>query len=140
VLAIGNPFGAGQTVTQGIVSATGRSYLGHATFENFIQTDAAIHPGNSGRALVNARGEMIGVNSTVLTPSVRASGVGFAVPTRLARGVVDQLIEHGRVIRGWLGVDPQDVTPELAEAFGLDDDTGIIVRDVYRGSPAEAAG
>ncbi|HEX7029717.1 MAG TPA: trypsin-like peptidase domain-containing protein [Gammaproteobacteria bacterium] len=140
VLAIGNPFGVGQTVTQGIVSATGRNYLGHATFENFIQTDAEINPGNSGGALVNARGEMIGVNSAILSRSVRANGTGFAVPVNLARGVVNQLIEHGRVIRGWLGVDPQDVTPELAEAFGLEDDSGIIVRDVYRGSPAEAAG
>ncbi|HEX7047815.1 MAG TPA: trypsin-like peptidase domain-containing protein [Gammaproteobacteria bacterium] len=140
VLAIGNPFGVGQTVTQGIVSATGRNYLGHATFENFIQTDAAINPGNSGGALVNARGEMIGVNSAIFSQSVRANGIGFAVPVSLARGVVNQIIEHGRVIRGWLGVDPQDVTPELAEAFGLEDDAGIIVRDVYRGSPAEAAG
>lgn len=140
VLAIGNPFGVGQTVTQGIVSATDRSYLGHAIFENFIQTDAAISPGNSGGALVNARGEMIGLNSAILSRNARANGIGFAVPVSLTRGVVNQLMEHGRVIRGWLGVDPQDVTPELAEAFGLEDDTGIIVRDVYRGSPADAAG
>lgn len=140
VLAIGNPFGVGQTVTQGIVSATGRNYIGHATFENFIQTDAAINPGNSGGALVNTRGELVGVNSAIFSRSGASSGVGFAVPVNLARGVLTQLIEHGRVIRGWLGVDPQDLTPELAEAFGLPDTRGIIVRDVYRGSPAAVAG
>lgn len=140
VLAIGNPFGVGQTVTQGIVSATGRNYIGHATFENFIQTDAAINPGNSGGALVNTQGELVGVNSAIFSRSGASSGVGFAVPVNLARGVLTQLIEHGRVIRGWLGVDPQDLTPELAEAFGLPDTHGIIVRDVYRGSPAEVAG
>lgn len=140
VLAIGNPFGVGQTVTQGIVSATGRNYIGHATFENFIQTDAAINPGNSGGALVNTRGELIGVNSAIFSASAGSNGIGFAVPVNLARGVLTQLIEHGRVIRGWLGVDPQDITPELAEAFGLPEAQGIIVRDVYRGSPAEVAG
>ncbi len=140
VLAIGNPFGIGQTVTQGIVSATGRNYIGHATFENFIQTDAAINPGNSGGALINTRGELIGVNSAIFSRSTGSNGIGFAVPVNLARGVLVQLIEHGRVIRGWLGVDPQDLTPELAEAFGLPETNGIIVRDVYRGSPAEAAG
>jgi len=140
VLAIGNPFGVGQTVTQGIVSATGRNYIGHATFENFIQTDAAINPGNSGGALVNTRGELVGVNSAIFSRSGTSSGVGFAVPVNLARGVLTQLIEHGRVIRGWLGVDPQDLTPELAEAFGLSDTRGIIVREVYRGSPADVAG
>lgn len=140
VLAIGNPYGVGQTVTQGIVSATGRNYIGHATFENFIQTDAAINPGNSGGALVNTRGELVGVNSAIFSRSGGANGIGFAVPVNLARGVLTQLIEHGRVIRGWLGVDPQDLTPELAEAFGLPSTRGFIVRDVYRGSPAEAAG
>lgn len=140
VLAIGNPFGVGQTVTQGIVSATGRNYIGHATFENFIQTDAAINPGNSGGALVNTRGELVGVNSAIFSRSGGSNGIGFAVPVNLARGVLNQLIEHGRVIRGWLGVDPQDLTPELAEAFGLDTTAGFIVRDVYQGSPAEAAG
>lgn len=140
VLAIGNPYGVGQTVTQGIVSATGRNYIGHATFENFIQTDAAINPGNSGGALVNTRGELVGVNSAIFSRSGGSNGIGFAVPVNLARGVLTQLIEHGRVIRGWLGVDPQDLTPELAEAFGLSSTRGFIVRDVYRGSPAEAAG
>ncbi|HEX6929406.1 MAG TPA: trypsin-like peptidase domain-containing protein [Gammaproteobacteria bacterium] len=140
VLAIGNPFGVGQTVTQGIVSATGRNYIGHATFENFIQTDAAINPGNSGGALVNTRGELIGVNSAIFSRSGGSNGIGFAVPVNLARAVLTQLIEHGRVIRGWLGVDPQDLTPELAEAFGLPDTRGIIVRDVYQGSPADVAG
>ena len=140
VLAIGNPFGVGQTVTQGIVSATGRNYIGHATFENFIQTDAAINPGNSGGALVNTRGELIGVNSAIFSRSGGSNGIGFAVPVNLARGVLNQLIEHGRVIRGWLGVDPQDLTPELAEAFGLENTAGFIVREVYQGSPADVAG
>ncbi|HLU61569.1 MAG TPA: trypsin-like peptidase domain-containing protein [Gammaproteobacteria bacterium] len=140
VLAIGNPYGVGQTVTQGIVSATGRSSIGHATFENFIQTDAAINPGNSGGALINTRGELVGVNSAVFSRSGASTGIGFAVPVNLARGVLQQLIEHGRVIRGWLGVDPQDLTPELAEAFGLPSTQGFVVREVLPGSPAEAAG
>lgn len=140
VLAIGNPFGVGQTVTQGIVSATGRNSLGLSTFENFIQTDAAINPGNSGGALINARGELIGISTAIFSSNGGSNGVGFAVPVNLARGVMQQLLEHGRVIRGWLGVDPQDLTPELAEAFGLPNTHGVIVRDVYSGSPADAAG
>lgn len=140
VMAIGNPFGVGQTVTQGIVSATGRNYLGHSNFENFIQTDAAINPGNSGGALINTRGELVGISTAIFSRNGGSNGIGFAVPVNLARGVMQQLIEHGRVIRGWLGVDPQDLTPELAEAFGLPDTSGVIVRDVYENSPAEAAG
>jgi serine protease DegS len=140
VLAIGNPFGVGQTVTQGIVSATGRNSLGLSTFENFIQTDAAINPGNSGGALINSRGELVGISTAIFSSNGGSNGIGFAVPVNLARGVMQQLLEHGRVIRGWLGVDPQDLTPELAEAFGLPDTRGVIVRDVYRNSPADAAG
>ena len=140
VLAIGNPFGVGQTVTQGIVSATGRNSLGLSTFENFIQTDAAINPGNSGGALINTRGELVGISTAIYTRGQGSNGIGFAVPVNLARGVMQQLLEHGRVIRGWLGVDPQNLTPELAEAFGLPDTRGVIVRDVYRDSPASAAG
>ena len=140
VLAIGNPFGVGQTVTQGIVSATGRNSLGLSTFENFIQTDAAINPGNSGGALINSRGELIGISTAIFSSNGGSNGIGFAVPVNLARGVMQQLIEHGRVIRGWLGVDPQDLTPELAEAFGLPSTRGVIVRDVYDDSPAAVAG
>ena len=140
VLAIGNPFGFGQTVTQGIVSATGRSQLGLSTFENFIQTDAAINPGNSGGALINARGELVGINTAIFSRGGGVNGIGFAVPVNLARGVMNQLLENGRVIRGWLGVDPQDLTPELAEAFGLENTNGVIVRNVFRNSPAETAG
>ena len=140
VLAIGNPFGVGQTVTQGIVSATGRNQLGLTTFENFIQTDAAINPGNSGGALVNARGQLVGVNTAIFSRDGQSNGIGFAVPVNLARGVMNQLAENGRVIRGWLGVDPQDLTVELAQAFGLENTQGVVVRDVFRGSPAEIAG
>ena len=140
VLAIGNPFGVGQTVTQGIVSATGRNQLGLSTFENFIQTDAAINPGNSGGALVNARGELVGVNTAIFSRDGQSNGIGFAVPVNLARGVMNQLAKNGRVIRGWLGVDPQDLTAELAQAFGLESTQGVVVRDVFRNSPAEIAG
>ncbi|MDX1454235.1 MAG: trypsin-like peptidase domain-containing protein [Gammaproteobacteria bacterium] len=140
VMAIGNPFGVGQTVTQGIISATGRNYLGHSNFENFIQTDAAINPGNSGGALINTRGEVIGISTAIFSRDGGSNGIGFAVPVNLARGVMQQLVEHGRVIRGWLGVDPQDLTPELAEAFDLLDTRGVIVKDVYAASPAERAG
>ncbi|HWP94839.1 MAG TPA: trypsin-like peptidase domain-containing protein [Gammaproteobacteria bacterium] len=140
VLAIGNPYGFGQTVTQGIVSATGRSQLGLSVFENYIQTDAAINLGNSGGALVNTRGELIGINTAMLSRNGETSGIGFAVPVNLARGVMEQLIRHGRVIRGWLGIQPQDLTPDLAEAFGLAGTTGIVVRDVIPHSPAEEAG
>jgi Do/DeqQ family serine protease len=140
VLAIGNPFGLGQTVTQGIISAIGRSDLGLSTFENFIQTDAAINFGNSGGALVDARGELVGINTAKFQLNGQGSGIGFAVPVSLARGVTEQLISHGRVLRGWLGVDPQTFTPQLAEAFGIEYRPGILVKRVHPGSPAEAAG
>ena len=135
VLAIGNPYGFGQTVTQGIVSATGRNHLGLNTFENFIQTDAAINPGSSGGALVNARGELVGINSVFYGGS---QGIGFAIPADLARGVMTHLLEHGRVLRGFLGVEPQDLT--AAERLGLPDAGGVLVAGVYRGSPAADAG
>jgi len=140
VLAIGNPFGIGQTVTQGIVSGTGRNYLGLNTFENFIQTDAAINPGNSGGALVNARGELIGINTAFYGQGGGSQGIGFAIPADLARGVMQQLVEHGRVIRGWLGVAPQDMTPELASAVGLQSARGVLVTAVQLESPAASAG
>ena len=135
VLAIGNPYGFGQTVTQGIVSATGRNYLGLNTFENFIQTDAAINPGNSGGALVNARGELVGINTAFYGGS---QGIGFAIPADLARGVMADLLEHGRVLRGFLGVEPQDLTQ--AERVGLPGGRGVLVAGVYRSSPAATAG
>jgi serine protease DegS len=140
VLAIGDPYGVGQTVTQGIVSATGRSQLGLSTFENFIQTDAAINPGNSGGALVNARGELVGINTALFSPSGGSNGIGFAIPVNLANGVMHQLIQYGRVLRGWLGVEPQDITPELAQAFRLKDTEGFLVTRVTPASPAAAAG
>ena len=140
VLAIGDPYGVGQTVTQGIVSATGRSQLGLSTFENFIQTDAAINPGNSGGALVNARGELVGINTALFSPSGGSNGIGFAIPVNLARGVMQQLIDYGRVLRGWLGVEPQDITPELAQAFRLHDTRGFLITSVAPLSPASKVG
>ena len=140
VLAIGNPFGVGQTVTQGIVSALGRTRLGINTFEDFIQTDAAINPGNSGGALVNTHGELVGINSAIFSRSGGSQGIGFAIPAHLALGVMEQIVEHGRVVRGWIGVEMQEVTPQLAESFGLEDTGGVIVAGVMRGSPAAEAG
>jgi len=140
-LAIGNPVGLGQAVSQGIVSATGRSQLGITTFENFIQTDAAINVGNSGGALVNARGRLIGINTAMLSGDNGGGGIGFAVPVNLARGVMNQLIEHGRVIRGYLGVGLQPLTPELAESFDLPrDQRGVLVTNVQSSGPADRAG
>ncbi len=139
-LAIGNPVGLGQAVTQGIISATGRSQLGITTFENFIQTDAAINFGNSGGALVDTRGRLVGINTAMLSSENGGSGVGFAIPVSLAQGVMNQLIEHGRVIRGYLGIAPQSLTLELAESFGLDELVGVVVTNVQRGSPAHEAG
>lgn len=135
VLAIGNPYGFGQTVTQGIVSGTGRNYLGLNTFENFVQTDAAINPGNSGGALVNTRGELVGINTAFYSGS---QGIGFAIPADLANGVMQHLLEHGRVLRGFLGVEPQDLN--AAERMGLPEGRGVLVAGVYRNSPAAAAG
>ncbi|MDJ0807312.1 MAG: trypsin-like peptidase domain-containing protein [Gammaproteobacteria bacterium] len=140
VLAIGNPFGVGQTVTMGIISATGRSHLGINAFENFIQTDAAINPGNSGGALVNARGELIGINTAIFSKSGGSLGIGFAIPFDLAEGIMRQLIATGQVVRGWLGIQGQDVTDKLAEAFGLHGNEGILVTGVMEGGPASEAG
>ncbi len=140
VLAIGNPFGVGQTVTQGIISATGRSHLGINAFENFIQTDAAINPGNSGGALVNAHGELIGINTAIFSQSGGSLGIGFAIPIDLAEGIMQQLITTGHVVRGWLGIQGQNVTERLAEAFGLHDAEGILVTGVLEGGPASEAG
>ena len=140
VLAIGNPYGLSQTVTQGIVSATGRTQLGLSRFENFIQTDAAINTGNSGGALVNLHGELIGINTAVLSEEFSAEGIGFAIPVNLVRGVTDQLKEHGRVRRGWLGIVPRDVTTVRATQLGLPNQGGIEVVGIYQNSPAMLAG
>ncbi len=140
VLAIGNPFGVGQTVTMGIVSALGRSHLGINTFENFIQTDAPINPGNSGGALVDTDGNLIGINSAIYSRSGGSLGIGFAIPVSLAKRVMEQIIEHGSVIRGWVGVEVQDITPELAESFKLPGSRGALIAGVLRGGPADRAG
>jgi serine protease DegS len=140
VLAIGNPYGVGQTVTLGIISATGRSQLGISVYEDFIQTDAAINPGNSGGALVNARGELIGINTAIYSRSGGSQGIGFAIPVDLATGVMKQIIEQGHVARGWLGIEAQDLTPALAESFGLEDTRGMLIAGVLRNGPADSAG
>ena len=139
-LAIGNPFGIGQTVTLGIVSATGRGNLGIEDYEDFIQTDAAINPGNSGGALVNSQGQLIGINTAILSPEGASNGVGFAIPSNLARSIMKQLVETGRVTRGYLGVDMQMLTPELAEALGVLHHSGVLVADLTPESPAVRAG
>jgi serine protease DegS len=139
VLAIGNPYGVGQTVTSGIVSALGRSSLGVTTFENFIQTDAAINPGNSGGALTNAHGELIGINTVIFTESGGSHGIGFAIPTSLAKDVLTQIIEKGHVVRGWLGVGIQDISEELAESLNLKEPSGAIITHIMPGSPADKA-
>jgi serine protease DegS len=137
VLAIGNPYGIGQTVTQGIVSATGRGQLGLATFENFIQTDAAINLGNSGGALIDAQGDLIGINTAVLNRQYGGpEGIGFAIPVNLVRGVMEQILSHGYVTRGWLGFLPQDLTDEQAQRVGA----AVVVAEVLTGSPADTAG
>ncbi len=140
VLAIGNPFGVGQTVTMGIVGATGRSNLGINTFENFIQTDAAINPGNSGGALINANGELVGINTAIFSKSGGSHGIGFAIPAKLAEGVMRQLLEHGRVVRGWLGLAGQDMTQELAKSYNLKEIAGVLISSVQEGGPADKAG
>lgn len=140
VLAIGNPFGVGQTVTQGIVSATGRTQLGLSTFEDFIQTDAAINPGNSGGALITAQGDLIGINTAIFSRSGGSMGIGFAIPVQLAEQVLSSIIEHGRVIRGWLGIETQMLTPQLAESFGLNSTEGVLIAGVLRNGPADRAG
>ena len=140
VLAIGNPFGLGQTVTSGIVSALGRSGLNIEGYEDFIQTDASINPGNSGGALVNLRGELVGINTAIVAPAGGNVGIGFAVPTNMAKAVMDQLVSFGEIRRGRLGIAIQDVTPDLAEALRLDRPAGAVVTNVERGSSAERAG
>jgi serine protease DegQ len=140
VLAIGNPFGVGQTVTMGIISALGRNHLGINTFENFIQTDAAINPGNSGGALVDTNGHLLGINNVIYTRSGGSLGIGFAIPVTTVKTVMDAIIRHGQVVRGWIGVEPQDITPELAESFGLQKSTGTIIAGVLKGGPADKAG
>lgn len=140
VLAIGNPYGLTKTVTQGIVSATGRGLLGLMTFENFIQTDAAINEGNSGGALINTRGELVGINTAVLAQDTGTEGISFAIPVDLVRGVVDEIKEHGRVIRGYVGLEPDELTRAESDALGLDPNTGIILTRVYDSGPAARAG
>ncbi|MDH4259383.1 MAG: trypsin-like peptidase domain-containing protein [Gammaproteobacteria bacterium] len=139
VLAIGNPIGLGQTVTQGIISATGRGRLGVSTYENFIQTDAPINFGNSGGALINATGELVGLNTAIAGRMLGIEGIGFAIPVDLVRGVVDAILRDGRVVRGWIGVVPRDVTEGEAEQFGIPVGS-VLVRQVYDGSPANAQG
>ncbi len=140
VLAIGNPFGLGQTVTQGIVSATGRNRVGINTFENFIQTDAAINPGNSGGALVDSAGRLIGINTAILSPSGGSLGIGFAIPVRTATDVMTQLIKEGRVARGWLGVEAQDLTPDLAQNLSVRSSSGPVLMRLLKGGPADRGG
>jgi Do/DeqQ family serine protease len=140
VVAIGNPFGLGQTVTSGIVSALGRTGLGIESYENFIQTDASINPGNSGGALINLRGELIGINTAIVGPSGGNVGIGFAVPINMARSVVQQLIAHGEVKRGRLGVEVEDLTPDIAEALHVEAAGGAVIKRVEPGSPARRAG
>ncbi len=127
VLAVGNPFGVGQTVTAGIVSALGRTHLGINTFENFIQTDAAINPGNSGGALVDAAGNLVGVNSAIYSRTGGSQGIGFAIPVSIARQIMEQIIKSGSVTRGWVGIEVQDITPELAESFNLKNAEGALI-------------
>ncbi|MDO8475533.1 MAG: Do family serine endopeptidase, partial [Candidatus Rokubacteria bacterium] len=139
VMAIGNPFGLEQTVTTGIVSATGRA-IGTGPYDDFIQTDASINPGNSGGPLINARGQAIGINTAIFSQSGGSVGIGFAIPMTLAKSVVSQLADSGKVTRGWLGVGIQPVTPDLAKSFGRAETTGVLVSSVSEGSPAERAG
>ncbi len=140
VLAVGNPFGVGQTVTMGIISALKRNHLGLNTFENFIQTDAAINPGNSGGALVDVEGDLLGINSAIYSPNGGSLGIGFAIPVSTAKKVMEQIIQNGSVTRGWIGVAVQDMTPELAESFKLNDMQGVLISEIVRGSPADKAG
>ncbi|MBU0959999.1 MAG: DegQ family serine endoprotease [Proteobacteria bacterium] len=139
VLAIGNPFGLDHTVTMGIVSAKGRANVGITDYEDFIQTDAAINPGNSGGALINLKGELVGINTAIVTRSGGYQGVGFAIPSNMAKAVMDSLIKHGKVVRGWLGVAIQDLDKDLSEAMGLKDINGVLVSDVTENSPAAKA-
>jgi Do/DeqQ family serine protease len=140
VLAIGNPFGVGQTVTSGIVSALGRNQLGINTFENFIQTDAAINPGNSGGALVDVNGNLIGINTAIYSRSGGNMGIGFAIPVSTARQVLEGIVRDGQVTRGWVGIEPSELTPELAETFGLKQTNGVVITGVLQNGPAANAG
>ena len=140
VLAIGNPFGVGQTVTMGIVSALGRSHLGINTFENFIQTDAAVNPGNSGGALVDAQGKLIGISTAIYSRSGGSLGIGFAIPVSTASNVLDQIVRTGAVTRGWIGIEAQDINQELADSFELATTEGALIAGVQRDGPADAAG
>ena len=140
VLAIGNPFGVGQTVTMGIISALGRSHLGINTFENYIQTDAAINPGNSGGALVDGAGNLVGVNTAIFSRSGGNLGIGFAIPVSIVRQVMQEIISHGAVTRGWVGIEVQEITPEIAESFALKSTAGALIAGVLRGGPADRAG
>jgi serine protease DegQ len=140
VLAIGNPFGVGQTVTSGIVSAMGRNQLGINTFENFIQTDAAINPGNSGGALVDTNGNLLGINTAIYSRSGGSMGIGFAIPVATAKMVLDGIVTDGQVTRGWIGVEPNDLSPELAETFDVDAKEGVIITGVLQNGPAAKAG
>lgn len=139
-LAIGDPFGVGQTVTRGIISATGRGNLGIEDYEDFIQTDAPINPGNSGGALINDRGELIGINTAILTHGQGSEGIGFAVPVNLAHQVMDQIMKNGKVVRAYMGILPQDMTTDMAKAFGQKDARGVVVGDVTPNSPAQESG
>lgn len=140
VLAIGNPFGVGQTVTMGIISALKRNHLGLNTFESFIQTDAAINPGNSGGALVDINGNLIGINSAIYSPNGGSLGIGFAIPAGTAKKTMEQIIQTGTVTRGWIGAAIQELTPELIASFKLDGNKGVLITEVIRNSPAEQAG
>jgi Do/DeqQ family serine protease len=140
VLAIGNPFGVGQTVTSGIVSALGRNQLGINTFENFIQTDAAINPGNSGGALIDVNGNLEGINTAIYSRSGGSLGIGFAIPVSTAKQVLEDIVKAGKVTRGWIGVEPNDLSPELAETFGVKASAGVIITGVLQNGPAAKAG
>lgn len=140
VLAVGNPFGLNQTVTMGIVSAVGRANVGIADYEDFIQTDAAINPGNSGGALVNVRGEVVGINTAIFSTSGGYQGIGFAIPSNMVKSIMESLVKKGKVVRGWLGVSIQSITPELAKQFNLKGEQGVLVSDVNENGPAEKAG
>jgi serine protease DegQ len=140
VLAIGNPFGVGQTTTMGIVSALGRNRLGINIYENFIQTDAAINPGNSGGALIDTTGRLVGINTAIYSETGGSLGIGFAIPAQAAHTIMDQIIKTGTVTRGWLGIEPQDITPDLARAFNLKQNDGVIIASVLRNGPAWRAG
>ena len=140
VLAIGNPFGVGQTVTMGIISAVGRNNLHINQFENFIQTDAAINFGNSGGALIDTSGNLLGINSAIYSQTGGSVGIGFAIPVTTAKSVMEEIIKTGQVVRGWIGIESQDITPELADSFGLARQSGAIIAGVVRGGPADRAG